>query len=256
MKRIINMAVLAAAALCASSCLFDYDNYDGPDATLKGAVTDLNGNALNVGSGDGVRIKLLDYGNSPNPKEQYLKVKMDGTYINTKIFSSTYDIIAEGPFVPLLQVDDEGKVIVDKTEKNVKVKGVTTVDFKVEPFLKVDWEGEPSFDSGIMTVSFRVDRGTDDKAWHKDLRDVALFVSTTQYVGENNYDQRISVKESDSANDMVGTVASLTTLKTYPMLPGHTYYIRVGARIDYASNFGENYPYNYTTVKKVTVPSY
>lgn len=255
MKKIINMIFLMAYIIMLPSCLFQYDNYPAPDCTLQGAVTDMDGNPLQVEAGGGIRIKLLDYGKNDIPKEQYLKVKMDGTYINTKVFESTYDIVAEGPFVPLVQVDDEGNVIVDKTQKNVKVQGVTTVDFKVEPFFKVEWEGEPTFENGIMTVNFRIERGTEDPQWQRDAYGVGLFVSTTQYVGSNNYDSRISKPIDDSAvaTAMIGNVSSLTTLDTYPMLAGHTYYIRVGARMDYNS-FG--YLYNYTTVKKVVVPAY
>jgi hypothetical protein len=255
MKRALNWAVMTACCLVFSSCLFEYDNYDVPNCTLQGSVTDLEGNPLQVEAGGGVRIKLLDYGKSDVPKEQYLKVKMDGTYINTKVFSSVYDIVAEGPFVPLVQVDDEGNIVVDKTKKSVNVKGTTTVDFQVEPFFKLSWEGEPTFDNGIMTVNFRIDRGTDDPAWQLDAYGVGLFVSTTMYVGSNNYDNRISkpIDDSEIATKMIGQVSSLTTLDTYPMLPNHTYYIRVGARMNYNS-FG--YLYNYTTVKKIVVPAY
>lgn len=255
MKRIFYITVLAAGILSLPSCLFKYDNYQAPDCTLQGKVTDMDGNPLQVEAGGGIRIKLMDYGMSDVPKEQYLKVKMDGTYINTKVFASTYDIVAEGPFVPLVQVDGEGNVIVDKTKKGVAVNGSTTVDFQVEPFFKLEWEGEPSFNNGIMTVNFRIERGTEDPEWQKDAYGVGLFVSTTQYVGSNNYDNRISKPVDDSAlaTAMIGKVSSLTTLDTYPMLPGHTYYIRVGARMNYNS-FG--YLYNYTTVKKVVVPLY
>lgn len=250
--------ILLAAALTLTSCIGKYDNYDGPDATLQGAVTDLDGKPLNVESGGGIRIKLMEYGYSDNPKEQYLKVKMDGTYINTKIFSGTYDIVAEGPFVPLYQVDDKGDILVDKTEKNVRVKGTTTVNFKVEPFLRVELGGEPRFEKGVMTVDFNIKRGTSDPAWQLDVYDVGLFVSTTKYVGENNYDSRICVREEDKgkATAMIGKTSSLTTRDTYPMLPGHKYYVRVGARLDYAFSFGAGRLYNYSDVIEVVVPQY
>lgn len=257
MKNYIRSLYLFALSFIMISCL-SYDNYDAPNATLQGSVTDLNGNPLYVESGDGIRIKLMDYGWNDNPEEQYLKVKMDGTYINTKLFASTYDIVAEGPFIPLVQTDSKGNIIVDKTQKGVKVKGTTTINFSVEPFLKVAWEGEPTFENGIMTTNFKITRGTDDPNWQLELYDVALFVSTTQYVGENNYDDRISIKESDKtrATAMLNTVSSLTTKNTYPMLPNHTYYVRVGARINYSFGFGAGYLYNYSESKKVIVPQY
>lgn len=258
MNKIINVLMLVVFSATVFDSCVELDNYDGPDATIMGSVTDLEGNPLSVEAGSGIRIKMLDYGWCDTPEDRYLNVKMDGTYINTKVFSSTYDIVAEGPFVPLVQTDEEGNITVDKTKKGVKVSGTTIVDFQVEPFLKVDWSGEPSFDNGIMTASFTINRGTQDKDWQLDLYDVALFVSTTMYVGENNYDDRISIKESDmeAATAMVGKVSSLTTKDTYKMLPGHTYYLRVGARIDYAFSFGAGRLYNYSPLKKIVVPEY
>jgi hypothetical protein len=38
------------------------------------------------------------------------------------------------------------------------------------------------------------------------------------------------------------------------MSQGNTYYIRVGARLNYAFSFGAGYLYNYSEVKKVVVP--
>lgn len=252
MKRIISY-VLAIACISGLNACLDYDNYEGPQETLMGKIVDQNGDPLWVESGGGIRIKLMDYGWSATPAEQYLKVRMDGTYSNTKVFSGTYDIVAEGPFVPLVQVDDQGNIIEDKTQKGVKVKGKTVVDFQVEPFLKVSWVGEPQFDSeGKMTVQFRVDRGTANPAYQLAVFDIGLFISTTQYVGENNYDPDRSIKITNSATatGLIGTTGSLTT--PIPMKSKHTYYIRVGARMNYTS-FG-GILYNYTDVVKVVVP--
>ena len=258
MKKLLIFALIIGSAIVFNSCsMFEIDNYDGPDATLQGSITDKDGNPLYVESGNGIRIKLMDYGWSDDPEPLYYYVKMDGTYINTKVFSSTYDIVAEGPFVPLVQTDGSGNIIVDETKKNVKVSGTTTIDFQVEPFLKVEWVGEPAFENGLMTVQFKVTRGTDDPNWQLGLYDIGLFVYTTQYVGESYYDSRISTKLSGTvATALVGNTGTMRTLSTYPMLKDHTYYVRVGARLNYAFSFGAGYLYNYTEVKKVIVPAY
>ena len=252
MNRFIMPVLALFAATCLSSCL-KYDNYDGPQETLKGKIVDQDGNPLWVESGGGIRIKLMDYGWTETPSEQYLKVKMDGTYINTKIFGSTYDIVAEGPFVPLVRVDNGGNIVSDQTRKGVKVKGTTVVDFVVEPFLKPSWIGEPVLDGdGKLTVQFRVVRGTDDPEFQLDVYDMGLFVSTTQYVGDNNYDKERSVKISDSAEatSQLGQTVSLTT--PVALKSGNTYYVRVGARLNYSLFNGLTY--NYTDVRKITVP--
>lgn len=252
MKRMIPYLLAVALLPCLNGCL-EYDNYQGPDATLTGKITDRNGDPLWVESGGGIRIKLMDYGWSDVPAEQYLKVRMDGTYTNTKVFAGTYDIVAEGPFVPLVQVDGSGAIVVDETKKGVRVKGTTQVDFQVEPFLRVAWVGEPEFDAqGRMSVSFRVDRGTANPAYRLDVFDIGLFVSTTRYVGENNYDPDRSIKITNSATATaaLGTTATLTT--PIPLKNGHTYYIRVGARMNYTT-FG-GIIYNYTDVRKIIAP--
>ncbi|HBT84738.1 MAG TPA: hypothetical protein DEB12_02375 [Porphyromonadaceae bacterium] len=256
MKKIIYTTLIIGSVIILYSCsLFELDNYSAPDSTLQGVVTDMDGNPLLVESGNGIRIKLMDYGWHDDPLPIYLYGKMDGTYINTKVFSSTYDIVAEGPFVPLVQTDEIGNIIVDKTKKGVKVSGVTTIDFQVEPFLKVEWINEPTFENGVMSVQFKVTRGTDDPDWQLDLYDIGLFVYTTKYVGESFYDSRISNKiTGTNATALINKVGVLSTLSTYPMSQGNTYYIRVGARLNYAFSFGAGYLYNYSEVKKVVVP--
>ncbi len=240
------------AATCLGSCL-KYDNYDGPNETLEGKIVDKEGNPLWVESGGGIRIKLMDYGWSDNPEELYLKVKMDGTYVNTKVFESTYDIVAEGPFVPLVRVDESGNITSDGTKKGVKVKGTTRVDFEVEPFLKTSWVGEPVLGQDRkLTVQFKVVRGTADPEFQLDVFDMGLFVSTTRFVGENNYDKERSVKITDSAQatSQLGQTVELTT--PVELKSGNTYYVRVGARLNYSLFNGLTY--NYTDVREITVP--
>jgi hypothetical protein len=252
----INRFIIPIIALSAvtqlSSCL-KYDNYEGPTETLEGKIVDQDGNPLYVESGGGIRIKLMDYGYSDTPSEIYLKVKMDGTYINTKVFESTYDIVAEGPFVPLMRVDESGNITSDQTKKGVKVKGITRVDFTVEPFLITSWIGEPVLgEDGKLTVQFKVDRGTADPDFQLDVFDMGLFVSTTKYVGENNYDKERSLKITDSAQatSQLGQTVELTT--PIELKSGNTYYVRAGARLNYSTFNGLTY--NYTDVRKISVP--
>lgn len=251
-KQLMILAMALWTITCLSSCM-KYDNYEGPNETLKGTIVDQDGDPLWVESGGGIRIKLMDYGWSDTPSERYLKVKMDGTYINTKVFESTYDIVAEGPFVPLVRVDDQGNIVSDQTRKGVHVKGTTVVDFVVEPFLKLSWVGDPVLDEdGKLTVEFKVVRGTDDPEFQLDVYDMGLFVSTTKYVGDNNYDKERSVKISDSAEatSQLGQTVSLTT--PVALKRGNTYYVRVGARLNYSLFNGLTY--NYTKVRKIVVP--
>jgi len=102
---------------------------------------------------------------------------------------------------------------------------------------------------GTITTSFKVTRGTADPNFQQNVSDVAVFVNSNNYVGNNNYDNRYTPKLSgNDANNSVGKTLSLTTLGG--ALPGkRSYFIRVGARVSYGLNY-----YNYTDVKEVKVP--
>lgn len=249
MKKLFYSIALSVLVAAGSSCK-KVDNYAAPDVTLKGTVTDAGtGKSLQTEQGSGTRIKLLEISWSSNPTPFYISSFQDGTYQNTKLFAGKNVISAEGAFVPLVQVDDAGKTIVDKSQ-TVDVKGVTTVNFSVEPFLRIEWAGDPVLNAdGTITTSFKVTRGTADPNFQQNVSDVAVFINSNNYVGNNNYDNRYTPKLSgDAANATIGQTVSLTTLGG--KLPGkRSYFVRVGARVSYGLNY-----YNYTDVKEVKVP--
>jgi hypothetical protein len=251
MKRILNHITLGLSIIVAASCT-KIDNYPGPDQTLQGSITDAgNGQRIQGEIGDAAnssRIKLLETSWSDNPTPQYLGVKQDGTYTNTKIFAATYKISAEGAFVPMVQTTP----VVDQSQ-NVEVKGgTTTVDFKVEPMLRVDWVGNPVLNSnGTITVQVKVTRGTANALFQNNITDISLFVNTSQYVGNNINDASRTARltyTGNAANSVLGTTLTLTTIGG--ALPtGRDYYVRVGSRTDYGLK-----QYNYNEPKLVTVP--
>jgi hypothetical protein len=248
MKNIVLTLAVGAALLAAGSCN-KVDNYDGPTETLQGRIIDA-GTGQNVQSevsgdnGAGTRIKLLETSWSDNPTPLYLATKQDGTYINTKIFKATYKMIAEGAFVPMdLPANDQSK--------SLEVKGgTTTVDFTVEPFLRVEWVGEPVVNAnGTVTIQVKVTRGTANAGFQQNITNLGLFLSPYQYVGNNNYDSRYSTVIAYSGvagNAILGQTITLTTTGT---LPKKDWYLRIGSRIVYGTN-----RYNYSTIKMVTIP--
>jgi hypothetical protein len=248
MKKIIYIVVGMLVAL-STSCK-KTDNYDAPTETLKGSVTDaVTGKPVQTEQGSGTRIKLLEISWSSNPTPFYIASMQDGTYNYTKLFAGKNVVSAEGPFVPLVQVDNTGKTIVDKSQ-TVDIKGVTTVNFSVDPFLRIEWVGEPVINpDGTITTKFKITRGTNDPNFQQDVSDLAVFVNSNKYVGNNNYDNRYTPKLGGSdASSSVGKTITLTTIGG--VLPGkRQYFLRIGARIAYGLNY-----YNYTDVKTVTVP--
>lgn len=255
MKRIFYYIVLCLATVTAGSCS-KTDNYAAPAETLRGNIIDA-GTGENVQSevsgenGIGTRIQLLELSWSDNPTPLFLACMQDGTFNNTKIFAGRYKIIPDGAFVPLIQT---GTSPVDNS-KTVEVKGgVTTADFTVEPFLRVEWIGEPVLNAdGTITAKVKVTRGTNDPAFQLNVTDIGLYVNNTKFVGNNNYDARFSNRiaySGTNGNDLLGQTLTLTT--TGGALPAkRDYYLRVGARTTYPQN---GRPFNYNEPKAVTVP--
>lgn len=253
MKRILYYIAICLATVTASSCS-KFDNYDAPAETIRGTITDVGtGKPVqsevtgDASTGNGTRIKLVEISWSPTATPLYLGTMQDGIYNNTKVFAATYKMAAEGAFVPLIQTNPA----VDNS-KVVEVKGGTTVvDFAVEPFLRIEWVGDPVLNAdGTITSSFKITRGTANPSFQQNITDVALFVSPVPYVGNNNYDNRYSPKRTfsgNAANALLGTTMTLTTTGT--LAKSREYYLRVGSRIAYGTNI-----YNYNETKMVTIP--
>ena len=253
MKKSIYYIGLCLSLFVAGACSKEYDNYPAPQETLTGSVTVADGKPLQTDASEagGTRIRLDELSYSDNPVPFYFFSRQDGTFNNTKIFKGKYRISVEGPFVPLLQMDAAGKITVDN-RKTVDVAGTTHVDFKVEPFLNVEWVGEPVYNATnkTITVQAKFTRGTTNAAFQQNVTDIFLFVNPVPYIGNPNKDDRYSQQISYSGtngNSLAGQTITITTKGQ--LSTSRDYYLRVGARIDYGLKY-----YNYTDVKKISIP--
>jgi hypothetical protein len=250
MKQIFYTA-LCLVVLAGSSCS-KVDNYPAPSDTIKGSTIDeATGNTLQTEiGGGGTRVKLLETSYSANPTPLYFQSMQDGTFNNTKVFAATYKISVEGPFVPIVQIDNNGNLIADSSQ-NVVLKNTATVNFKVQPFLRVEWVGKPVVNADkTVTVQVKITRGTNNASYQQDVTDIGLYVSNTQYDGNNNYDPRYSKLTSYGGSDgtkLLGQTITITTIGG--ALAQQDTYFRVGARISAGLN-----QYNYTTPVSVTLP--
>ncbi|PGH40006.1 MAG: hypothetical protein CRN43_05635 [Candidatus Nephrothrix sp. EaCA] len=242
--------VFALASIVACS---KTDNYPPPDQTLRGRIIDA-GNGTNVQSeisgeaGIGTRIELREISWSNNPTPMYLAAMQDGTYNNTKVFAGTYKLSAEGAFVPLVQT---GANPSDKSQTAEVRGGVTTVDFSVEPFLRIAWDGEPTLNAdGTVTAKVIVTRGTNNPNYQLAVTDINLYVNNYPYVGNHGTmnDPRFS-KTGAGTNAMLGCSIAITTKAALPKQ--RDWYLRAGARTAYP-NGGR--PYNYNEIKKISIP--
>jgi hypothetical protein len=234
MKKIFFYTAFCLAIAAGTSCT-KLDNYPAPSDTITGSTID-EGTGQTVQTeigGGGTRVKLLETSYSANPVPIYFQSMQDGTFNNTKVFGATYKVSVEGPFVPVVQTSSTGTLVSDSSQ-TIVLKNTASLTFKVQPFLRVEWVGKPVFNAdSTVTVQVKVTRGTNNVSYQQDITDINLYVSNTQYDGNNNYDPRYSKLVSYSASTgttLLGQVITITT--TGGALPAQDVYFRVGARIN------------------------
>lgn len=255
-----------------SSCsMFEMDNYKVPDQTLKGEVIDeATGEPVLTDQGsEGIRVRLteLSWGDNVSPNPDFF-CRPDGTFQNTKLFNGTYNIVVDGPFIPILREDDRGVPIADET-KTVDIDGVTHVTFEVQPFLHVEWVGEPTVVNGKIKAKVRVTRAVSEEEFRSKIEpmggyddsfvnvtDVQLFVSYSSSVGYRARDTRWSnqIEYSGSAfDDQLGETINIESMGTIPS--GRVVFIRAAARINYDTPRGSGTRrWNYNAPIQLLIP--
>jgi len=252
MKKLFYYTALCLVIIAGNSCN-KIDNYPAPSSTITGSTIDEGtGNTVQTEiGGGGTRVELLETSYSSNPVPIYFQSMQDGTFNNTKVFAATYKISVQGPFVPIVQTDSTGTVIADSS-KTIVLKSTATVNFRVQPFLRIEWVSKPVFNAdSSVTVQVKITRGTNNASYQQDITDINLYVSNTQNDnGNNNYDPRYS--KLTSYNGSTGTALlgqTITITTTGGALAAQDVYFRVGARINagldeynYSTNDGIKYP--------------
>lgn len=258
MKKIAFCTLLFALFAFSSCGLFDNDNYDEPQETLRGEVVDIATGEpiLTEQAGEGIRVRLteLSWGDNVQHNPDFFCMP-DGTFQNTKLFKGRYNIRIDGPFIPLLRENSYGVPLVDETIET-KISGVTTVRFEVEPFLKVELLGEPTISNGQVTAKVKVIRGVDKEIFkdkiedmegerYKDeflnMTDIQLFVSYSSSVGYRSKDDRWSNSieyTGTSFESLFGEEITIKSKNTIPIPSGRTVFVRAAARINYETPKG------------------
>lgn len=226
--------LLIPALLCACRI----DNVDAPDSTFEGRLVDAGGVGIQLEQGaSSARLKLEELSWSSTPLPVYLNLKQDGSFINNKLFPGNYKVTpVEGPFYPA-------------AEKVVDIKGAMKQDFTVIPYLNVDWVAEPVVNADKkVSVTFRFTSNPAPEGLTKpNPLDYQLFISTNQYVGNNNWDNTAVGAVVPVSAGNVGQPITITS--SVPMKYSTTYYVRVGVRVN------DTYKkYNYTTIRTIKVP--
>jgi hypothetical protein len=273
MKKILFYILLWALFSFASCDLFKLDNYEAPAETLQGEVIDVvTGERVLTDQGsEGIRIRLkeLSWTEIENPDyNPDFYCKPDGSFQNTKLFKGTYNIRIDGPFIPLVREDGNGVLLADET-KTMEISGVTKIKFEVQPFLNVEWVGEPIVNNGKITAQVRVTRAVSETDFREKIEpmgeysddllnvtDIQFFVSYSSSVGYRARDQRWSNQityTGSNFNALLGKTIMVTSQGEIPS--GRTVFIRAAARINYATPKGSGTRrWNYNESIEVNVP--
>jgi hypothetical protein len=242
MKKFIIYSLLLLVTLSFSQC--EIDNYPEPEASIEGKIMDANGAMLQTEQGGGnMKLKLEELSWAGDDTTiaiipSYLTVKQDGSFNNSKIFSGEYRITPiEGPFYPY---NVEGEL--------VTVSGHTTINFEVTPYLNIEWVTEPRLTvDNFIEAEVRFTRNQKEGLSAPDLNDARLYISTTKYCGNNNYDNQLVAAPLIVNNNQEGQTIRLITSRAVKYV-GTTYYVRVGINCKDAYK-----KYNYTDIKTVVV---
>jgi hypothetical protein len=248
--------MLILCCLLPSAC--EIDNYDGPDATIRGTIYDHQNQPFQVNQGaEIIRMREVSWSKGDTTVfigNQTLKVQQDGTYQHTKWFSGEYRMLPySGAFFPYDDEEQDG----DDAGELVKISATTTKDFIVTPYLTIEWVKKPvvTADNYIeCSVRFR----RNQKAGYEmpDVREAWLLVSRNVNTGSRNLD--LYPRKMDLTNDMEGQELTFRTDIPVKYI-GIDYWIRISMNCQTAAGKPEtNYPGmgadNFTTIEKIHVP--
>jgi len=242
---------------CISFTACEIDNYDAPDCTIQGTIYDHKNQPFQVNQGaEIIRIREISWAKDSvtYTENRKLKVQQDGTYRNTKIFKGTYRLLPySGAFFPYDDTNKDG----DNAGELVEINKIATQDFKVVPYLTLEWIQKPVVDAdGYLSCSVKFTRNQKPGYGMPDLREASLQVSRVINAGAS--DAELFSKPTTITNSQEGTEIRFKT--NIPLrFTGINYWVRVSMNTQTAAGKPEtNYPgmgaSNYTTIEKIFVP--
>lgn len=244
------------------------DNYAEPQETLKGTVVDVaTGDPVLTDQGsEGTRVRMRELSwTAAAPDNLDIFCMKEGVFQNTKVFKGNYNVRVDGAFIPLVRLNSDGDTLADES-KTLDINGVTEVEFKVQPFLKLQWVGTPTVADGKVTAQVIVTRAVSPEDFRAKIEpmgsysedflnvtDVRLFVSQVPFVGFREWDNRYTTTIDYAGNSFEGQLGQPITISTKDIIPsGRTVFIRAAARINYATEGIKRH--NYNEALRVDIP--
>jgi hypothetical protein len=199
-------------ALCTSCGLGEIDNYDQPNAGLSGSIIDDETGELV--QQDIIRGGVIEIVEAGYTSPQYLILKTDGTYANTRLFSNTYTVQpVRGNFK-----------VVDKQE--VQIKGQTKLDFRVIPYIRIK-EAQVVKDGSILRATFKMEQTS-----VSNILKIGLYAHPDPNVGEPMHIARKEVNVNAVADPNQVYTIELDMFSDSDLANGGQFFFRIGALID------------------------
>ena len=151
----------------------------------------------------------------------------------------------------------------------LKLVVTTKVKFEVQPFLNVEFVGDPQVSNGVIKAQVRVTRGVSDEVFREKIQpmgnwkdeylnvtDIQFFVSYSNTVGYRARDERWSSSisyEGKSFEDLLGKEVIVQSNGSIPS--GRKVFVRAAARINYDTPVGSGTRrWNYSEPVEVLIP--
>ncbi|MDR2121255.1 MAG: DUF3823 domain-containing protein [Tannerella sp.] len=229
MKRIKYTLWTILCLTTAVSCALD--NYDEPDARFYGKIIDATTGENFIMSSQGLQIRMWEISYKANPSPRNVNVKDDATFNNNKLFPGEYQaLVTNGAFWPVR----------DTVVVRLESGKATEQNFTVTPYLKVSI-ADYHLDGTTLNISGKISAPIAEGLPR--VLDIRPFVAITKYVGSANITAYSDPFRID-INKNIGEIPpeQVFSMSITGLLPGRTFYVRLGARVDdsfKANNFSE-----------------
>ncbi len=206
------------------------DNYSAPDAGITGTVIDNTTNeGIQTEAGTGFQIGMLEVGYNPVIPINFF-AKADGSFENTQLFADKYKVIPfNGAFLP------PDTVVVD-------VKGLTTANFTVTPFMSVQ-ASSPQLSSKNVIINYTL---TKPSQIIYNITKCMALASKVPSVSASVNDYNVSHDLSGMNYQQISQMQFSDTLKD---MPSGTFYVRIAGQTSNPQN-----RFNYSKVDTVNIP--
>jgi len=237
--RIRNIILLGITQLLIFASCVRKDNYEGPNASLRGNIYEAGSDSLvQTCSGNfSVRLEQLSWSSNPTPQD--IPVKIDGTYQNTELFSGHYRVsIHGGAFWP-----------VDSIEMDIKEGSMH--DFTLTPYILIKNFNAVMTDSTTLKLTYNFVMPQDGIP---DVFEIQPYVNNTKIVGPGAsiYDfsdvNKVTFNKS-WINFTDDEKAKAQQIIIPNLIPGRIFYVRVGVKFN-----NDDKSSNLSNIIEITVP--